>query len=89
MPADQPANEYAFWMANRARFSSVEKTQSDNFDLLLVIDVASDEAASIAGYGLEPYVSEEDLQMPLCKRSRRTTAQRRPGRTASTPCIRL
>ena len=48
-------------MANRARFSSLEKTRSDNFDLLLVIDAASDTAALVAGYGLEPYVSEDDL----------------------------
>ncbi|MEO5722486.1 MAG: TPM domain-containing protein [Chthoniobacterales bacterium] len=65
LPPDQPANEYSFWMANRARFSSVEKTQSDNYDLLLVIDVASDEAALIAGYGLEPFVSEQDLEAAL------------------------
>ena len=58
-------SEYAFWMANRARFSSLEKTRGDNFDLLLVIDVASNAAALTTGYGLEPYVTEEDLEDAL------------------------
>lgn len=70
LPAGHGVEEYAFWMANRARFSSVEKTQNDNFDLLLLIDAASDMAALIAGYGLEPYVSEEDLQRALAALSR-------------------
>lgn len=61
LPTNHPVHEYAFWMANRARFSSLEKTRSDNYDLLLVIDTASDMAALVAGYGLEPYVSEDDL----------------------------
>ena len=61
LPTNHPVREYAFWMANRARFSSLEKTGSDNYDLLLVIDVASDTAALVAGYGLELYVSENDL----------------------------
>ena len=65
LPTNHPVHEYAFWMANRARFSSLEKTRSDNYDLLLVIDTASDMAALVAGYGLEPYVSEDDLQEVL------------------------
>ena len=65
LPAGSSVSEYAFWMANRARFSSVEKTQGDNFDLLLVLDLASQTAALTTGYGLEPHVSEEDLQAGL------------------------
>ncbi len=65
LPADSRVNEYAFWMANRARFSSVEKKENDNFDLLLVLDVVAKEAALTTGYGLEPYVSEEVLRGAL------------------------
>ncbi|HMJ07076.1 MAG TPA: TPM domain-containing protein [Chthoniobacterales bacterium] len=65
LPAGSSVGEYAFWMANRARFSSVEKTRSDNFDLLLVIDVISQTAALTTGYGLEPYVREDDLRVAL------------------------
>ncbi|MEP6808956.1 MAG: TPM domain-containing protein [Chthoniobacterales bacterium] len=78
LPIGTKVNEYSFWMANRARFSSVEKTQNDNFDLLLVIDVVSKKAALVSGYGLEPYVSEEDLQDAL----QPTAAPLRAGKIA-------
>jgi uncharacterized membrane protein YgcG len=58
-------SEYVFWMANRARFSTLQKTERDNFDILLVIDVTSNAAALTVGYGLEPYVPEEDLREAL------------------------
>ena len=57
--------EFAFWLANRARFSSLEKKGGENFDLLLVIDLASKSAALTSGYGLERSVPEEDLQAAL------------------------
>ncbi len=64
----QPGNsvsEYAFWLANRARFSAVDRRHGENLDLLLVIDVASDTAALTAGYGFERYLEEGDLQDAL------------------------
>lgn len=65
VPGGNAVNEYTFWLANRARFSSVEKIRGENYDLLLVIDVLTQAAALSAGYGLELYVSEEDLQAGL------------------------
>ena len=65
LPPDGSASEYAFWLANRARFSSVEKVEAENFDLLLVIDVTTKTAALTTGYGLEKHVSEHDLQDAL------------------------
>ncbi len=65
LPKDTSASDFAFWLANRARFSSVEKKEGENFDLLLVIDLARASAALTAGYGLEPSVPEEDLQAAL------------------------
>ena len=65
LPTGTRVNDYAFWMANRARFSSVEKKESDNFDMLLVLDVMAKEAALTTGYGLEPFVSEEVLRRVL------------------------
>lgn len=58
-------SEYAFWLANRARFSSVHKTYADNFDMLLVIDVVGKAASLTTGYGLERHIAEEDLQAAL------------------------
>jgi uncharacterized membrane protein YgcG len=57
-----PVSEYAFWLANRARFSSIEAIGSENFDLLLVIDAVAGTAAFTVGYGLEKYLSESDLE---------------------------
>lgn len=65
LPVGSGVREYAFWMANRARFSSIEKTQGENFDMLLVIDLAAGEAALTAGYGLEPHITEEELALAL------------------------
>lgn len=57
--------EYAFWIANRARFTSSDKTRGENCNLLLVIDIVSKAAALTSGYGLEKYVPEESLQKAL------------------------
>ena len=57
--------EYAFWLANRARFGSAEKRFSDNYNVLLLIDLNSRTAAVTVGYGLEGYVAERDLQQVL------------------------
>lgn len=54
--------EYAFWLANRARFSPLTHALGDNYDLLLVIDVSGQAAALTAGYGLEEHLREQDLQ---------------------------
>ncbi len=65
LPDGSSISEFAFWMANRARFSSLEKKAGDNFDILLVVDLATRSAALTTGYGLEPYVQEEDLNEML------------------------
>ncbi|MDP9254348.1 MAG: TPM domain-containing protein [Verrucomicrobiota bacterium] len=65
LPPHATVNEYAFWLANRARFSSIEAVGAENFDLLLVVDPAANAAAFTVGYGLEKYVSEDDLDDAL------------------------
>lgn len=62
-------SEYVFWLANRARFSSVEAIGRRNFDILLGIDLASRTAALQVGYGLENYVNERDLERALARAS--------------------
>jgi hypothetical protein len=57
-------SEYAFWLANRARFGTVQAVAGDNFDVLLAVDLASG-AALVVGYGLENYLSERDLEDAL------------------------
>jgi uncharacterized membrane protein YgcG len=58
-------SEYTFWLANRARLSPLEATTGNNFDLLLGINVDSGEAALTVGYGLENYLTENDLESVL------------------------
>lgn len=65
LPRGTRVGEYAFWLANRARFSSVEQAQGENFDLLLVVDMTGHAAALNAGYGLEAYLEQEDLEAGL------------------------
>ena len=65
LPRDASVAEYAFWLANRAKFSSGEKTYGENFHLLLVIDLAGSAAALTVGYGLERHVPEQDLKAVL------------------------
>jgi uncharacterized membrane protein YgcG len=62
---DVSISEYAFWMINRARFSALNAIGPKNFELLLIVDPDGEAAALIAGYGLEPYISEEELQAAL------------------------
>lgn len=65
LPRGTSVTEYAFWMANRAKFSSGEKINEENFNLLLLVDLPGRAAALTVGYGLEPYVSEQDLKSIL------------------------
>jgi uncharacterized membrane protein YgcG len=65
LPAGTSISEYAFWLANRAQFGSVEAVGEYNFDLLLVIDADTGNAALTVGYGLEKIISEEDLNVAL------------------------
>ena len=61
LPDGTNIGEYTFWLLNRAQFSSVDSVGAQNFDLLLVIEPTRQSAALAVGYGLEKYVSEEDL----------------------------
>lgn len=64
LPAGTTPNEYAFWLANRARLNNAAAIDQNNFDLVLVLDVEGG-AALTAGYGLENYLTEEDLSAVL------------------------
>lgn len=65
LPAEATVGEFAFWLANRAQFGSVEAVGGFNFDLLLVIEAETGNAALIVGYGLEKLILEDDLNVAL------------------------
>jgi uncharacterized protein (DUF3820 family) len=60
-----PIAEYTFWIANRGRFGPAHNLGSDNFDLHLGVDVDACAAALMIGYGLEHYLTEQDLEWTL------------------------
>lgn len=65
LPPKSAIGEYAFWLANRGRFNRLESAHAENMDLLLVIDVAANSAALIAGYGLEGHLPADELRAAL------------------------
>lgn len=65
LPAGTSVREYAFWLANRARFTPIQKSAAENFDMLLVIDLIGNNAALIVSYGLEKFLAETDLDEAL------------------------
>ena len=67
LPGDTSIREFTFWLANRAQFSSADAEGAGNFDLLLVIEPTRPSAALTVGYGLETYLSEDDLQAALSR----------------------
>ncbi|HEV3410734.1 MAG TPA: TPM domain-containing protein [Chthoniobacterales bacterium] len=65
LPAGTSVAEYAFWLANRAKFGPIEKKHGENFNILMVVDMNARAAAITVGYGLEPHMSEEQLRNVL------------------------
>jgi uncharacterized membrane protein YgcG len=69
IPPSGSISEYAFWLANRAHFDSLEAVKGQNFNLLLVVDLGAGAAALVCGYALENYLTEHDLQRALAAAS--------------------
>jgi hypothetical protein len=59
-PSTKP-REYAFWLMNECRFVPPECRLGANLSLLLLMDIGSMRGCLMTGYGLEAYLSEEDL----------------------------
>ncbi len=65
LPAGSSVAEFAFWIANRARFTSADRLRAENRNILLAVDLAGGSAALTTGYGLEKFVPEATLQRAL------------------------
>ena len=65
LPAGSDIKEFTFWLANRAQFGAIEAVGEYNFDLLLVIEAETGNAALTVGYGLEKFLLEDDLNAVL------------------------
>jgi len=56
---------YTFWLFNRSDIARHLDSDGRNYDILLTIDAAGDNAALIVGYGLEPLVGRHHLAKVL------------------------
>ena len=65
VPSTEPLAKYAFWIFNGPELCSHLHKGGLNFHLLLVIDIEYDRANLSVGYGLEPFLSDEDLHSML------------------------
>ena len=50
-----------FWLFNRAGLSAQESKGGQNRDVVIVIDPSRGKAGMIVGYGLEPLLSQKDM----------------------------
>ena len=57
----QPIGLHAFWMFNLGAFSTETEKLGGNRNLLLLVDPIAAEASIIPGYGLEPFLTDEEL----------------------------
>ena len=64
-PSAEPLAKYAFWVFNGGGLCSHLHKGGLNFHILLVLDIEHQRANLSLGYGLEPFVSEDDLHSIL------------------------
>ncbi len=62
VPPQAPLAAYAFWVFNRGQLSSALEKGGDNHLVMLLIDTHTDQAITMVGYGLEPFIEENRIQ---------------------------
>lgn len=65
LPAEVPLAIQAFWLFNRGSLFSAVERAGDNHGVLLLLDTSRQQAATMIGYGLEPFVTEMMLEICL------------------------
>ncbi|MBL9133508.1 MAG: TPM domain-containing protein [Verrucomicrobiaceae bacterium] len=65
VPAQAPLGVYAFWLFNRGQLSSAVEKGGENRLVMLLVDLQTERAVVMAGYGLEPFLPESQLVMCL------------------------
>ncbi len=63
--SDHPISTYAFWLFNGSGMCSHLQKGGLNFHTLLVIDVEHGRSNLSVGYGIEPFVADDDLRRAL------------------------
>ena len=67
VPKQTPMSAYAFWLFNRGQLSSAVDKGGKNRLVMLLVDVESERAAAMVGYGLEPFLPERQLDMCVAR----------------------
>ncbi|WP_395753376.1 TPM domain-containing protein [Prosthecobacter sp.] len=65
VPHQAPLLPYAFWLFNRGSLSSAVEKGGANHLVMLLVDTSTDQAITMVGYGLEPFLQEVHLQSCL------------------------
>lgn len=65
VPKQAPMSAFAFWLFNRGQLSSAVEKGGENRLVMLLVDLESERAVVMTGYGLEPFVQEAQLEMCL------------------------
>jgi hypothetical protein len=66
-PPRIPHKLYAFWLANRGRFSPLTARSEKNYSVLLLVDCDRGQAVLNVGYGVETILDEDTLAECLMK----------------------
>ncbi len=65
LPSGTDARECGFWLLNASVPRDEEESARRPWCVLLVIDLLSSTASATVGYGLDPYVRDDDLYLAL------------------------
>jgi len=60
-PENIPLRTSLFWVFNSGAISNAESKSGENRDILLAIDPTNNKAGIIIGYGLEPFISQQEI----------------------------
>jgi len=60
-PEDIPLKVGLFWVFNSGAVSDAESQRGENRDILFGIDPSNNRAGMIIGYGLEPFISQAEI----------------------------
>ena len=78
-PPIAPVAIYTMWLFNRANLFGPLQRGGDNHGILLLLAPRQLRACLMLGYGLEPFVPEELLAMPLSRSAHEMIAGRAPS----------
>ncbi|MEZ5386721.1 MAG: TPM domain-containing protein [Prosthecobacter sp.] len=62
VPPQAPLPPYAVWIFNRSQLSSAVERGGENRRVMFLIDLETNRAVAMVGYGLEPFIQDKHLR---------------------------